>query len=100
MNLVRILQTAVVYFANFLQTIIFIRVIISWLPLSRNGSLIRMLYVLSEPVLGPIRSALRKSPLGGPGMMLDFSPIIAFALIEICKNVLIVLIAQLAGSLT
>ena len=33
----------------------FVRVIISWLPISRDNQLIRALYQLTEPILAPIR---------------------------------------------
>ncbi len=93
-----VIRQGIEYFAIFLEFAIFIRVIVSWLPIGRDGNVIRILYVLTEPILGPVRNALRKSPLGGPGMRMDFSPIIAYALIEIIKSVLIVLILQIGTS--
>lgn len=83
-----IILTAIDYFAKVLYFLIFIRVIISWLPLSRDGQIMQFLYAVTEPILGPIRSLIAKSPLGGPGMMLDFSPIIAVFLIEIFRTLL------------
>ena len=90
-----ILIPAVHYFTNFLIIVIFIRVILSWLPVGRDNALVRMLFTLSEPILGPIRAALRKSPLGGPGMMLDFSPVIAVFAIQFVRYILIVMLSQI-----
>lgn len=71
-----------------LEFLIIARVILSWLPLG-NNPITNFVYMLTEPILGPIREILRKSPLGGPGMMLDFSPIIAFMLIGMIKSILL-----------
>ncbi|MCX7923241.1 MAG: YggT family protein [Clostridia bacterium] len=69
-----------------LEWAIFLRVIISWLPIPRDNQFIRILYQFTEPILGPIRSIINRSSLGR-GMMIDFSPIIAFLLIGVLQNV-------------
>lgn len=79
---------------SLIDALIFIRAILSFFPIKRNNPIIRILYTLTEPVLAPIRQLLAKSPLGGPGMMLDFSPVLAFILLEVIRNVLISLIAM------
>jgi uncharacterized protein YggT (Ycf19 family) len=38
---------------------------------------------------------IQRSPLGGSGMVLDFSPIIAFFLLQLLQTVLVSLIAML-----
>jgi YggT family protein len=65
------------------------RVLLSWFPAARHNALFKLLFSLTEPILAPIRSVIQKSPLGGPGMMLDFSPIIAFFLITLLQNILV-----------
>ena len=84
-----LLIRAVDYFCEFLYLLIFIRVIISWLPVPPGNQLIKVLYALTEPILSPIRALIRKSPLGRPGMMLDFSPIIAYLLIMLAKELVV-----------
>lgn len=84
-----ILIMSIDYFAIFLRYLIFARIILSWLPVGRSGPIVSTIYNLSEPILFPIRSLIQKSPLGGPGMMLDFSPIIAFILIQVVRSILI-----------
>ncbi len=64
------------------------RVLISWIPVSRDSQIIRLLYQLTEPILGPIRSIVSRSAIG-QNMMLDFSPIIAFLLISVVRNIII-----------
>lgn len=83
-----ILITTIRYFCNVLYILILIRVLISWFPVARGSRPVQILYALTEPILGPIRSIIQKSPLGGPGMMLDFSPIIAFFLIQLVQALL------------
>jgi len=86
--MVLILIISIDYFTMFLRYLIFARIIISWLPIDRGGPIVSTIYSLTEPILYPIRNAIQKSPLGGPGMMLDFSPIIAFLLIQVVRSIL------------
>ncbi len=81
--------SAIDIFANVLNFFILVRVIISWLPVRRSNSLIQLVYAVTEPILAPIRNIMYKSPLGGQGMMLDFSPIIAGFFIMAARSVLI-----------
>jgi len=53
----------------------------SWLPNTRGSAIGQFLFALSEPILGPVRKLLQKTPLGGPGMMLDLAPIFSFLII-------------------
>jgi YggT family protein len=63
------------------------RVLISFLPISRDNQLIRLLYQITEPILAPLRNLLEKSPIGGNSMF-DFSPLIAFLIIGLIRNLL------------
>jgi len=90
-----VLATAINYFAEILYVLILARVILSWLPIGKGSGLVRLVYNLTEPILGPIRGLIAKSPLGGPGMMLDFSPIIAWLLIAGVSKVLLALVSLL-----
>lgn len=98
-----ILGLAIHYFANLLIILIFVRAILSWFPEPRSDGPLRMIYygllkmahTMTDPIVGPIRSLIQKSPLGGPGMVLDFSPIIAFFLINFVRDILIGLVGGL-----
>ncbi|HHW66822.1 YggT family protein [Defluviitalea raffinosedens] len=91
MDLSSILSSALVVFFNLLDMLIFIRVLLSWFPFSHGNPIVALIYQLTEPILGPVRSLIQRSVLGGRGMMIDFSPIIALLLLEFAKNILIYL---------
>ncbi len=67
------------------------RVLISWLPVPRENIFIQMLYTITEPILAPIRALIERSSFG-KNMMFDFSPIIAFLLIGILRNIILSLL--------
>ena len=87
--------SAVQYFALFLRFLILARVIMSWLPNMRGGAVGQFLFVLSEPILGPVRKLLQKTPLGGPGMMIDFAPIASFLVIWFLEMLIIGILSGL-----
>jgi len=74
------------------------RVIITWLPVSRDNKLVDLLFSITEPVLAPIRSMLSKSSLMQNSMlsMMDFSPIVAFILISVLRSVIRMIFIMLA----
>jgi YggT family protein len=90
-----ILRITINYFCNFLYIAILARVILSWFPGARGFKIVLFLFAITDPILNPIRSVIQKSPLGGPGMVLDFSPIIAFFLIQLIERLLMSLIMYL-----
>ena len=64
--------------------IIFVRVILSWFPISPDSpiaSIYRFVYAVTEPVLGPIRRVMPGIGFGGMG--LDLSPIIVLLLLQL-----------------
>ena len=89
--MIPILIDAVVMFFTFLRFLLLARVILSWVTMGRGGGgpITNIVFNLTEPLLAPVRSILNKSPLGGPGMMLDFSVIIVFLLIPVVQNIII-----------
>jgi YggT family protein len=80
MNLV--LASAVEIFFTVLYVMLFARIILSWFPM-KDSRFMGLLYAFTEPVLAPVRNLLRRSPLGGPGMVLDFSPLIVLILLRL-----------------
>lgn len=89
MNTIQILLVqALNLFFYVLEMLIFARVLLSWLPIGRGSAIVQLLYSLTDPILGPCRRMLDKSPLGG-GLQLDFSPIIALILMMLVKQLLI-----------
>ena len=82
------LRQAVQIFFGLLYVVLFIRIILSWFRLGTDNRFMQLLYAFTEPVLAPIRNLVHRSPLGGPGMILDFSPIIAFVLIRFVSSLI------------
>lgn len=69
--------------AQALVLAIFVRVIMSWVPMRLPFGLNELVWNVTEPVLAPIRRYL---PIAG-GM--DFSPLIALLLIQLVASVLL-----------
>ena len=100
MVLVQIIIETIMVFSNVLIFLIVVRAILSWFPEPRDDGPLRSIYIwllriahtMTEPIVGPIRKLIQRSPLGGPGMILDFSPIIAFFLIRFARDILISLV--------
>ncbi len=85
---------AVILCEYVLEFLIFARVVLSWFPVNRNNPIVNFIYMLTEPMLGPIRRLIQKSPVGG-GLPIDFSPIIAFFLMRIMTSVILSLLVKI-----
>lgn len=70
-----IFKLLVAWTFDFLRIAILVRVVSSWLPISPYSPWIKWSYVVSEPVLRPLRAVI---PTMGP---IDITPIIAYFLI-------------------
>jgi len=74
--------------------ILFARILMSWFPHSQ-GQLRVILFRVTEPVLLPIRKAIQRSPLGGPGMMIDLAPVFTFLLIFLLRDFTLAMLLRL-----
>ena len=66
---------------------LFVRIIMSWFPLAPDSPIAgayRVLFSITEPVLGPLRRIIPPLRLGGMG--LDLSPIIVLIGIQILQS--------------
>lgn len=90
-NLQALLLHAVDLFFYLLEVLILVRILFSWIVGYRGGSVMRLIYNLTEPILQPVRDMVDKSPLGG-GAGLDFSPVFALILLRLVKALLMALI--------
>ncbi|MDD4188628.1 MAG: YggT family protein [Eubacteriales bacterium] len=79
-----IIKRAVDILLTVIEVLVFLRVIISWLPVSRENPLVRFLYLITEPILGPIRSLIQKSSFGA-NIMFDLSPIVVWLIIRVIR---------------
>jgi YggT family protein len=66
-----------------LSIAIFLRAILSWFMQVGRDPITRLLVDITEPILAPIRSITSNLI---PGMMIDFSPIIAIILIQVLSG--------------
>jgi len=73
-------------FLGLLILAIFIRIILSFVAVGYGNRLMRFLYLITEPLLGPLRRTI--PPVG----MFDISPIVAFVILWLCQ-------AAVAGTL-
>lgn len=64
--------------------LLLIRVVLSWIPMGENA-LTRAVYSVTEPILEPIRRAIYPWMRNIP---LDISPIIAYFLIQLIRNII------------
>jgi YggT family protein len=68
------------YFLSMLLQIlliaIFVRVLLTWLPIDQNNPIVRVLFDVTEPVLAPFRRIIPR--IG----MFDLSPIAAMLIIQ------------------
>lgn len=78
--------SAIVILLQIIEYAILIRVILSWLPIPKDNQFIRILYQITDPVLLPIRNMIEKTNWG-KNMMIDFSPLIAFAIIMLLVRI-------------
>jgi YggT family protein len=68
---------------------IFVRIVLSWFPLDPNGLMATVagfLYMVTDPVLGPLRRAIPPLRLGS--VLLDLSPIIVIIGISVLTGIL------------
>lgn len=78
----------IIVLARVLNVAIFIRIILSWMPISRGNPIVTFIYDITEPILGPIRRVMPS--LGG----FDLSPMIALILIQVAERVLLTLLPR------
>ena len=75
------------FVGTFFYIVIFARVILSWFPTQRSNPLAQLVYLVTEPILAPIR---RFVPSFGT---LDLSPMIALIIVLIVQSVLLQVLA-------
>ena len=81
-----ILASITIRVLGILQWLIIIRALCSWFP--QVGE---FLYTVTEPMLAPCRNLLSRFQVGR-GMMLDFSPLIVFLLLEFARRIVYALL--------
>ena len=72
-----------------IDSLILIRVLLSFFPTLQTSKISYFIYQMTEPVLAPCRAILDKLGLGMG--MFDFSPVLAFMLLGLLQNLLFAL---------
>ncbi|MDP3385610.1 MAG: YggT family protein [Eubacteriales bacterium] len=82
-----IIKTSIYRLFSLIELLILARIIMSYIPSLRTSKFYEIIFQLTEPILFPIRELLYK--IGLNKGMIDFSPIAAFLLLSIIRNLLI-----------
>lgn len=67
--------------------LLFARILSSWFPVNRSNQLYRLLYQLTEPILGPFRDVFHRFGLLSSGI--DFSPIAALLVLNSIESMIV-----------
>ena len=80
------ISVAIAILSEIITWAIIIRSLVSWLPISQDNFFVRMLDVITEPVVAPVRNIMNR--LIKTPMMIDFSPIIAMIIVDVIAGAL------------
>lgn len=69
-----------------IDSLILIRVLLSFFPTLQSSKISYFIYQMTEPILAPCRAILDRLGLGMG--MIDFSPILAFLLLNLMQNLI------------
>jgi YggT family protein len=86
-NIIQALLSAANFVIGLLEILIFVYVILSWIPQARDSKWGHILSVLIEPVLSPVRNLLNR--IESLKMLpIDLSPIVAWFLLGILQSII------------
>lgn len=71
---------------NIIEALILVRIVFSFLRIGPYNPIGRIVYELTEPILGPSRELIYK--LGIDTGMFDFSPIVAVLILRIISSII------------
>ena len=81
------MNTFIINFLNLLFSVLYfailVRILLSWIPMSQDNVIIRLLNQITEPILAPARRII--PPMGG----IDFSPMIVLLLLYMVQRLLL-----------
>lgn len=82
-----ILIWSVSKFFSIIYILMFIRIALSWVRVSPYNKAVNIIYQLTDPVLEPFRRLIDR--LGINTGMIDFSPLIAYLVLQFIENIII-----------
>lgn len=80
-----IIKEALAILIRLIDSLILVRVLLSFFPTLRSSKIAEFVYQMTEPIMAPCRAILDRIGLGN-GMM-DFSPILAFVLLDLISSI-------------
>lgn len=78
---------------NILYFLLVVRIILSWVGMDTYNEIVSIIYRVTDPILAPFR----KLPLQAGGI--DFSPIVAFIVLNVVKSFVVNILYQIASRL-
>lgn len=78
---------AVNYFFNALIFLLFVRALMSWFVRDLNNPIVRIIYQLTDPILGPMQEIFERFGLNRSGI--DFSFLATFLLLQLVQQLVI-----------
>ena len=73
-------------FFSIVYLLIFIRLALSWIRVNSYNKYIALIYQLTDPILEPFRTLMSKFSIDTG--MIDFSPIIAYFVLELIESLI------------
>ncbi len=86
-NFVYVFTNLVSFFLMALEVMMFIRVILSWMPVDDDSPIVRFIYTMTEPVIAPVRIILERSETVR-SLPIDLSFFVAFLLLSVVQMIL------------
>lgn len=80
------IKIALILLFRIIDSLILVRVLLSFFPTLQLSKISYFIYQMTEPILAPCRAILDKLGLGMG--MFDFSPILAFLILGLIRNLL------------
>lgn len=81
------MSTYIINFLNLLFSVLYfailVRILLTWIPMSQDNAIVRLLNQITEPILAPARRII--PPMGG----MDFSPMIVLLLLYMVQRLLL-----------
>ena len=89
-EVVRSLALLISLLFNVIYFVLIIRIILSWVGADPYNEIVRVIYMITEPILAPFR----RLPLQIGAI--DFSPILAFIVLSVLRNFIVNILYQIA----
>lgn len=82
------------YMVRIITIAITIDVLLSWVNIG-NNAFTNIIHSITEPILKPFRNLINNSAIGGPGLRLDFSPVLALFALNFLERIIITFLYSL-----